>query len=300
MKKKKSRYLEVIIAYAPIIVALIAGYFGVRAATEPIRLQIEFTQTAEARQTAVANSLTQTALPATPFNNAIFTETLAPSTIAAPDFQNVTLGAPTGISIVRVLSENCVSSDAWIPYEKDSTIVSNNGCWDLSRWGFYSSATGLLLTPTSLPSEGIFHGIYLPVSGDVDVRFTIRVDKFDVDENYSANIGIGFISTNPPGPASAGIIYYHYIPADSQKTIQMKYGQNGQYEIVLPHTLEIGADQEVVLQLRGPLLTVIVDGIFSDPQILQFQDKAFWVSYSIPRGNNQLISIIQDLVVEQN
>lgn len=294
MDIKKSEFKDFVL---PIVLALIAGYFAVRSATEPIRLQAELTQTAAAQQTDAANLITGT-IEST---ETILTEALSSPTLFPTDapIQTPPLPSETGVAVLRILDENCISR-AWIPYEKDSSIVKNGDCWDLSNWGFYSTTNGFLLTPTSSLSDGIFHGVYLPISGNVEVRFTIDISKFIVDNNYSANIGVGIINTNPPGPATAGILYYHYIPANSLRILPMKYGQNGEYNLILPFTLEIGSEQqEVILKIEGPLLYITIDGVSYEPQILQFQDRAFWVSYSIPRGNSQLIANIRNLVIEQ-
>ena len=174
-----------------------------------------------------------------------------------------TVNSPT----LKLFQSNCVPSALWTPYEPDTSISNNNGCWDFSSWGLYAEDNSLQMT-ISASAGGVYHRIYLPISGNhIEIHFTLNIEKFELpDKTRTANIAIGLINTKPLGPASAALIYYHYIPATSTQYARLTIGQNGEYTTILPYVIYMETDQNVIIKIDEPLMTVIVNGQTYTPQ----------------------------------
>lgn len=206
---------------------------------------------------------------------------------------------PTDIPIPTapaLLRQNCFDTTVWTPYKKNSSVSNDGGCWNLFAWGFTARENEIIIVSPNSP-DGEFHGLYTPIENISEISFYIKVDKFDVDPGVTANIGIGIINLDPPGPATSRLIYYHYIPKDSEFYIPMKAGIDGNYQDLIPLTLKFSVPQKVILRSDGPFLTLIFDEKIEMELTIPFEKRAFWISYSIP-PSSELIMSIYDLEIK--
>ena len=217
------------------------------------------------------------------------TPTFTPTSTDTPTY------TPTPTEI-PLLSQDCFSIEKWTPYEKDSLISKDNGCWNLYKWGFTAKENEIIIVaPNS--SKGIYRGIYTPVENNAEINFKIRVDKFDVEPGVTANIGIGIINLDPPGPATSRLIFYHYIPQESEFYIPIKTGVDANYKDLIPLTLKFSKPQEVVLTMDGPFLKIVFDNDTEVNLTIPFEKRAFWFSYVVP-PSSELIMSIYDLEIK--
>lgn len=274
--------------------------FGAIAANAPAKenlIEISLSPS-QGAQIAEGNTPAPIKPPTATMNNPIDTATpsYTSSPTDTPTSTNTSTESPIPTS-TSLLIQGCFDRNIWTPYKKDQAVSSDAGCWNLTSWGFTPQSNGMLIVPAYPSADGQFHGIYTPIKNNTEISFNIEVDMFVVEEGRTANIGIGIINLDPVGPATSRLVFYHYMPQKSKRYIPMQTGLDADYKDTIPTVLKISTPQQVTLKVYGPLLTMVFDNTTETQMTIPFENRAFWISYSVP-PNSQLIMSIWNLNIK--
>ena len=199
---------------------------------------------------------TATSLPPTPENTAIPTQAIAASLF------------------------HCLSADLWNPYPASLNPGISNGCWNLSDWGFTTEKEQLFLIHT--PAQDQQRGIYIPISGDVDVHFTLQMNEFRTHSNKGAFLHFGIVQDDPFSNFAGGFLSYQQPTPGAGSPVRILVSGNNQATQTIM-ALETDFQQEVLLSVEGDLLTVFLnDEPVGEPVGLPHTDRAFWIGYVLP------------------
>lgn len=226
------------------------------------------------------NSVPTATFTETPTLEIVPTSTNTPEPLPTPDIH---LGIENG----------CIDEKLWTPYDSKNIKADNNGCLQLSDWGFFAQDKKLYLLPLQ-SSEGQFYGFYTPLSGDVDINFNFQIDKIQTGMSQ-ANVKFGIVSKNLN---DGEYLAYHYLP-QYPDNLYPKLWENGDYGNPFPVNLEVGKPQQVTISIRGNFLTVVLDGqVVLDKLVLRFDKRLFSIDYFLP-SSGKLSAYISAFSVER-
>lgn len=260
---------------------------------------------------AIVNQLRATAIPSpTTIALMIPTSTLAGAEIATPlpaltsaaPGEMVLLSTPVETTILTPTATtessgslfNCIAADTWTPYPANLNPAVSDRCWELSDWGF-STPSGQFLIDHN-PAQNQQRGIYMPISGDMDIHFTIQIDQFRIRSFDTAFLTFGIVQREPFSVFSGGFLSYSQSQPGAAD-IQVLVSGSNQATQHLP-SLAFGVKQEVTLSVRGALLTVYLDGQPAGEAVnLTSGERAVWIGYVLPRLGT-LEAVVDDFVLQ--
>lgn len=200
---------------------------------------------------------------------------LASATDLPPPPENTaepTLAAPSLLS--------CFTLDIWFPYPSTLNPGVTDGCWNLADWGFSMDQGQLFLVHN--PAVDQQRGVYLPLSGDVVIQFTLQMNEFRMHTNKGGFLHFGIVQDDPFSNYSGGYLSYQQpTPGATSPVRVLVSGTNQATQTLL--ILEKGFQQAIMLSIEGDLLTVFIDGTpVGKPVNLPLTDRAFWIGYVLP------------------
>jgi hypothetical protein len=188
----------------------------------------------------------------------------------------------------------CILLNHWYPFSL-TWAYDQNGCWELSGQGIYSQNSGIMLAYST--NSGAANGIYTSINQDVDIDFTIRVDKYAANQDKAGYLGFGIQSID--NLQSGPILVYYYLPSVSIKSLVPKILLDGYYSGQVFNSLSLSEHQHVKFSIRGNLLSIYLDGeLCQSNLILPVSDRVFSIRYFLPSNSeSEILAFIYDLTI---
>ncbi len=174
----------------------------------------------------------------------------------------------------------CLTADVWFPYPSSLKPEISNGCWNLIEWGFSSDQNQLFLVHN--PGQDQERGISMPISGDVDIRFTVQLNKFRTRSNKVGFLNFGVVQNDPLSIYAGGYLSYQQTaPGPASPVRVLISGSNQATQRI--SDLEAGFQHEVRLSIKDDQMIVYLNGEQTgDPVRLPPTKRAFWIGYVLP------------------
>jgi hypothetical protein len=315
-EKKPDKKLEtpVLVAMISAVVTLVAAILG-----SPTLLSLVNKANAPAPTSAVVLVASPSLLPATPSAGELFEATFTPAHsgtdnivfTSTPPGENPTSAPPLLESAFTstVLPPQkpdpptppapsffqCLAADLWFPYPDTLNPGISHGCWDLAEWGFSTDQGRLLLVHN--PNQDQQRGIYTPISGDVDIRFTLQLDEFRTRSNKVAFLNFGVVENDPFSIYTGGYLSYQQTAPGAASPVRVLVSGTNQATQKIS-LLEVGFQHQVLLSIQKDLLVVYLDGEQAgNPVKLPHTGRAFWIGYVLP-SNSQLKVVLADFTIQ--
>jgi hypothetical protein len=241
--------------------------------------QAQFTPTASGAGILVPTAVVQGKDPtsaAPPLESPFVTTALPPNTPFPP--------TADAASIFR-----CLAANMWKPYPSTSNAEISNGCWDLAGLGFSTDQGGLVLAPH--PVQDQQRGIYAPISGDVDIGFSIQLNAFRTHFNKTAFVNIGIVQNDPISIYKGGYLSYQQPTPGSDSPVRVLISGSNQATQKIS-ALDAGFQQDVLLTVKGNLMTVYLNGEQAGDSVsVPRTGRAFWIGYVLPSKSELDVSI---------
>ncbi len=174
----------------------------------------------------------------------------------------------------------CIATDLWFPYPTMLNPEISNGCWNLAEWGFSTDQGRLLLVHN--PVQDQQRGIYTPISGDVDIRFSVQLDEFRTRSNKVGFLNFGIVQNDPFSIYTGGYLSYQQPTPGTASPVRVLISGSNQATQKIS-VLEVGFQHEVLLSIEDDLMMVYLNGEQTgDPVSLPPTDRAFWIGYVMP------------------
>lgn len=200
------------------------------------------------------------------------------------------------------LSDRCIETGIWKIY-KGSFPETEQKCWQLNSIGLFGAKDGLHIRVSSPPSNTT-QGIFRSVPDNVDVQFTVSIEKFtsrEIDPNILGFFGFGIASSNPQGLQSTpSKTMFYYRVLNEGMPINALYGDWGYNNIYkLPADYVPGSIQTIKFSVKDELLEIFVDGVrVSGPVNVSSltSNRSFYIVFSLLKSN-ELIANISDFSI---
>lgn len=234
---------------------------------------IEFTSTPQERNPTSAplpleSTFTATILPSKKSN---------PPTPAAPSFFQ------------------CIAADSWFPYPTTLNPEIINDCWNLAAWGFSADQGRLSLVHS--PVQDQQRGIYMPISGDVDIHFNVQLDEFRTRTNKVGFLNLGVVQNDPFSIYTGGYLSYQQPTPGAASPVRVLISGSNQATQKIS-VLEVGFQHEVLFSIEDNLMMVYLNGEQTgDPVSLPRTHRAFWIGYVLP-SKGELEVMITDFTIQ--
>lgn len=189
----------------------------------------------------------------------------------------------------------CIAADLWFPYPTTYNPDISSGCLNLVEWGFSTDQGRLLLVHN--PVQDQQRGIYMPISGDVDIRFSIQLNDFRTRKNKVGFLNFGVVQDDPFSIYNGGYLSYEQPTPGAASPLRVLISGNKQATQKIS-ILEAGFQQDVLLSVEDDLMKVYLNGEQAgDPVNLPHADKAFWIGYVLP-SKTELDVVINNFTIQ--
>jgi hypothetical protein len=300
-EKKPEKKLEtpVLVAIISAVVTLITAIMG-----SPVFVALVNKLDAPPPTSAVEFAMAQNSLLANPSGSDIFKATFTPMESGAniiestspPHGENPTSEPlflePTSPSATLPHQEpdpptpaaasifQCLAADLWFTYPTTLNPEISNGCRDLAEWGFSTDQGRLLLVYT--PVQDQQRGIYMPISGDVEIRFSVQLNEFRTRKNKVGFLNFGIVQNDPFSIYKGGYLTYQQPAPGTDSPVHVLISGSSQATQNIS-ILEVGFQHDVLLSIQDDLMTVYLNGEQTgDPVRLPRTERAFWIGYVLP------------------
>lgn len=214
---------------------------------------------------------------------------------------------PSTATPIPILGRDCFNSKSWEPnvasnYVTSDPVYSENGCWDLSNWGFFARENGMTIALSTDSDYGRVHDIYIPISVNSIVTFTINVEKFKIPSVNSGYLVFGIInySAGKPSLEDSRVIRYRYQPNQSANNFIQETFAGTRLVDTLEYRLNFSTDQRVeFITSDGRISVSFNDDEPSDFKINDFGSYAFWMGYALPQSADMKVQI-SDFTIKDN
>ena len=197
---------------------------------------------------------------------------------------------PTAPSIFQ-----CITADLWFLYPTTLKPEISNGCLDLAEWGFSTDQGRLLLAPN--PVQDQQRGIYTPISGDVDIRFSLQLNEFRTHLNKVGFLHFGIVQNDPFSIYTGGFLSYQQPTPGAASPIRVLISGSNQATQKIS-VLEVGFQHDVLLSIKDDLMMVYLNGKQTgDPVSLPPAHRAFWIGYVLP-SKSELDVMITNFTIQ--
>jgi hypothetical protein len=318
-EKKPEKKLEtpVLVAIISAAVTLITAIMGSPAFLALANKAVTPTSTPAAEFVISQNSF----LPANPPGGVLFTAQFTPTEsgpellefTSTPQGENATSAppvldaAPAATTLPPKIPDPpttaapsilpCIAADLWFPYPTTLNPEISNGCRNLVEWGFSSDQDRLLLVHN--PAQDQQRGIYTPISGDVDIRFSLQLNEFRTRSNKVGFLNIGIVQNDPFSIYKGGYLSYQQpTPGTASPVRVLVSGSNQATQKI--SALEAGFQHDVLFSIEDGLMKVYLNGEQAgDPVKLPRTDRAFWIGYVLP-SKSKLDVMITNFTIQKH
>jgi hypothetical protein len=236
------------------------------------------------------NTIEYTSTP--PGGNPSYTPPLLESTFTstAPPPQEPDPPTPAAPTTLQ-----CIATDFWFLYPTTVNSEIDNGCLNLAEWGFSAEQGRLSLVHS--PVQDQQSGIYMPIAGDVDIRFIVQMDEFRTRKNKAGFLNFGIVQNDPISIYTGGYLSYQQPAPGTDSPIRVLISGSHQATQKIS-VLEAEFQHEVLLSTRDDLMTVYLNGEQAgDPVSLPHADRVFWIGYVLP-SKSVLEVMITNLTIQ--
>jgi hypothetical protein len=189
----------------------------------------------------------------------------------------------------------CISADLWFPYPGTLKPETGDGCLNLAGWGFSTDQDRLLLVPK--PVQDQQRGIYTPISGDVDIRFSIQLNEFRTRLNKVGFLHFGIVQNDPFSIYKGGYLSYQQPTPGTDSPVRVLISGSNQATQKIS-VLDVGFQHDILLSIKDNLMTVYLNGKQTgDPVNLPRTRRAFWIGYVLP-SKSELDVMITDFTIQ--
>lgn len=231
----------------------------------------------------------QSPLESTPTPTPTITVSITPTVI---NTSNPTTSNPTPTKMLDI-SDGCINSHIWTLFEGAARSVDSRGCWQLLDWGISPQDGGLLIFAQDSDSDQE-HQIYTAISGDVDIRFNIKIDELFTPSSQSAHLGFG-IANKADLPSGKFLYFWEF---SSREVAYIKVGDSmGEASTISNY--RYGTTEQVTISVRGIVLEISIgDELVVPPVNIAFSDRAFWIDYRFHKDSN-ISAFISEFAIEE-
>jgi hypothetical protein len=189
----------------------------------------------------------------------------------------------------------CLAADFWFLYPTTLKPEINNGCLNLSEWGFSTDQGRLLLVPNLVQDQQ--RGIYTPISGDVDIRFSLQLNEFRTHFNKVGFLHFGIVQDDPFSIYKGGYLSYQQPTPGTGSPIRLLISGSNQATQKIS-VLKAGFQHDVLLSIKDDLMLVYLNGKqVGDPVSLPPTHRAFWIGYVLP-SKSELDVVITNFTIQ--
>jgi hypothetical protein len=189
----------------------------------------------------------------------------------------------------------CIAADLWFPYPTTLNPETSNGCLNLADWGFSTDQGRLLLVPK--PVQDQQRGIYMPISGDVDIQFSIQLNEFRTRLSKAGFLNLGIVQNDPFSIYKGGYLSYQQPTPGTDSPIRVLISGSNQATQKIS-VLEVGFQHDVLLSIKDNLMMFYLNGEqIGDPVSLPRTDRAFWIGYVLP-SKSELEVMITNFTIQ--
>jgi hypothetical protein len=189
----------------------------------------------------------------------------------------------------------CIAADLWTTYPSTLKSEISDGCLNLAEWGFSTDQGRLLLVPK--PVQDQQRGIYTPISGDVDISFSIQLNEFRTRLNKVGFLHFGIVQNNPFSIYKGGYLSYQQPTPGTDSPIRVLISGSNQATQKIS-VLDVGFQHDVLLSIKDNLMTVYLNGKQTgDPVSLPRTGRAFWIGYVLP-SKSELDVMITNFTIQ--
>lgn len=189
----------------------------------------------------------------------------------------------------RVFGDGCISPTTWLTSTSTQYRLTKDNCLDLSENGIFASNGDLVINIQSETPR--VSTIYMPIQETKNIKFNVRIDKFNSAEN--GNIAFG-ISGKECKITDGEFIFYR---SSDSKIFQisgfsaLEYGDTlGKYDIGSTDSFEFNFDKST--------FEFYLNGLKVKNGIIQTSESTFCISYRFPE-HVYLSSVITDFYIEK-
>ncbi len=169
----------------------------------------------------------------------------------------------------------CLRADLWFTYPGSLSPEIRDGCWNLPEWGFSTDQGRLSLA--EVPDQDQERGIYLPISGDAEIRFSVQINKLRTRVNKLGFLNFGIVQNDPLSVYTGGYLSYQQIAPGSGSPVRVLISGSNQATQIISD-LKAGFQHEVLFSIKGDQMTVYLGGKQTgDPVGLLPTSRAFWI-----------------------
>ena len=283
-EKRPNKKLE-----TPILVAIISAVVTLTTALMSNPMLLTLVNKTNTRTSTSAAELVTSQITLLPNNTPEGELFKAPLLVSTSTSMTLPTKSPNSPTPATPTFFQCVAAGLWFPYPTTLNPEISNGCWNLAEWGFSTDQGRLLLVHN--PGYDQERGIYTPIFGDVDIRFSIQLNKFRTRLNKLGFLNFGIVQNDPFSIYTGGYLSYEQTaPGPASPVRVLISGSNQATQII--SDLKVGFQQEVLLSIKDDLMMVYLNGEQTgDPVSLPPTDRAFWIGYVLPSMTEQEVMI---------
>ncbi len=142
-------------------------------------------------------------------------------------------------------------------------------------------------------------GIYTPISGDVDIRFTLQLNKLRTRLNKVGFLNFGIVQNDPFSIYNGGYLNYQQPAPGTASPVRVLISASNQGTQIISD-LKVGFQHEVLLSVVGDRMTIYLNGKQTgDPVGLPPTDRAFWIGYLLP-SKSELDVMITNFTIQSH
>ena len=139
----------------------------------------------------------------------------------------------------------------------------------------------------------------MPISGDVDIRFSVQLNKFRTRKNKVGFLNFGIVQNDPFSIYKGGYLNYQQPAPGTDSPVHVLISGSNQATQKLS-VLKDGFQHEVLFAIRDDLMTVHLNGEqIGDPVKLPHTDRAFWIGYVLP-SKSELDVTVSDFTIQSH
>jgi len=189
----------------------------------------------------------------------------------------------------------CLTADVWSPYPTALKPEIRDGCWDLADWGFSTDQGRLLLVHN--PGQDQQRGIYMPISNNADIHFSLQLNEFRTRVNKVGFLNFGIVQNDPFSNYKGGFLSYQQPSPGAASPVRVLISGSNQTTQKIS-VLEAGFQYDVLFSIQDDLMVVYLNGEQTgDPVSLPPTERAFWIGYVLP-SKSELDVMITDFSIQ--
>lgn len=194
-----------------------------------------------------------------------------------------------------LIENRCFRFDLWqLSTGKMAQPTVQAGCWSLLPWGWAASDGGFSIL-VSKSKTGDTYGIYTPVAANVEITFSLQIDKIFTQGNATASLVFGIVDASSPSQGA-----FLMLAETSNTTLaQIQTGNSLRNRQNLEQYFQYGAPSNIRLLLDGTKLSIFINNYQTPDQTVIVSQPAFWIGSQLNNGSDMTLTVSELLLVEK-